>query len=292
MNKLEKALFETGSIKIADADKQFWYTSGTIGPYFVNTHFLYGSEKDANELLSFIDKNTADKFKFANELTDRIVDFYKANSLYKEVIDYFILKFKSEEKFLNAGYITGGERRDWFFSVIAAYLTGKKHLFIFKDLSVCDKEKIITDIKGADVVHISDLVTQASSYKRAWIPAIKNINGKFILNASIVDRDEGGKFFFDSNNIVDISAVTINISFLKMLLENKIINQKQFDLIVEFKKDPISYGKNYLSENKNFLINSLSDGKSRSKTERCIKENPYNMDFSEILDKSIISNIK
>jgi len=29
---------------------------GTIGPYYINTHFLYGSEEKANKLLEFIDK--------------------------------------------------------------------------------------------------------------------------------------------------------------------------------------------------------------------------------------------
>lgn len=32
-------------------------------------------------------------------------------------------------------YISGGERRDWFFSNIIAYLLGKPHISIYKDLS-------------------------------------------------------------------------------------------------------------------------------------------------------------
>ena len=54
MSKLMSLLFETNAFKICEENKPFWYTSGKIGPYFVNTHFLYGSENDANELLDFI----------------------------------------------------------------------------------------------------------------------------------------------------------------------------------------------------------------------------------------------
>jgi len=30
-------LFETNALKIAPAEKPFWYTSGLIGPYYINT---------------------------------------------------------------------------------------------------------------------------------------------------------------------------------------------------------------------------------------------------------------
>jgi len=54
--KLIKWLFDTNAIRVCPKDKPFWYTSGTIGPYYINTHFLYGSEEKANKLLEFIDK--------------------------------------------------------------------------------------------------------------------------------------------------------------------------------------------------------------------------------------------
>ncbi len=37
--KLIEGLFETDAIKVCPAGKPFWYTSGKIGPYYVNTHF-------------------------------------------------------------------------------------------------------------------------------------------------------------------------------------------------------------------------------------------------------------
>ena len=55
MNNIVSYLFETNALKICPDNKPFWYTSGKIGPYYINTHFLYGSEKDAVDLLKFID---------------------------------------------------------------------------------------------------------------------------------------------------------------------------------------------------------------------------------------------
>ena len=56
MSDLVSYLFETNAIRFCEENKPFWYTSGKIGPYFINTHFVYGSEKDAVELLAFIDE--------------------------------------------------------------------------------------------------------------------------------------------------------------------------------------------------------------------------------------------
>ena len=53
--KLVNWLFQTGAVRVCQEGKPFWYTSGTIGPYYINTHFLYGNEKKALELLEKID---------------------------------------------------------------------------------------------------------------------------------------------------------------------------------------------------------------------------------------------
>ena len=54
-------LFETTAVRVCPEGKPFWYTSGTIGPYYINTHFLFGSEEKALELLEKIDAEKANK---------------------------------------------------------------------------------------------------------------------------------------------------------------------------------------------------------------------------------------
>ena len=41
-------------------------------------------------------------------------------------------------------------------------------------------------------MHIADLITVASSYIRAWIPAIKNLGSDMVWSCSVVDRMQGG----------------------------------------------------------------------------------------------------
>ena len=55
MKDIMSLLFETNAFKIAEENNPFWYTSGKIGPYFINADYLYGSESDSKELLEYID---------------------------------------------------------------------------------------------------------------------------------------------------------------------------------------------------------------------------------------------
>jgi len=287
LNIIEELLFETNAMKVANENSPFWYTSGMIGPYFINTHFLFGNEYEANKVLSFIDDNILkDKISFVNEITKIIINFYNSNTIYKSVIDYFYNNLKRFESFNDSDYISGGERRDWFFSLIIAELFNKKHIFISKNLETFNIDGIIDSIKDKKVVHLADLVTEASSYKRSWIPAIKNIGGKITFTAAIVDRNQGGKEFFLNERIDFYSLVTINDDFFVNASNSGIINSKQLDLIRDFAKDPISYGKNFIINNINFLKDSLNstDKSIQTKAKKLITENPYNFE-KEFFDR-------
>ena len=63
MSDIMSYLFKTNAIKFCEENKPFWYTSGKIGPYFINTHFVYGSEKEASDLLKSIIQKYKDEPK-------------------------------------------------------------------------------------------------------------------------------------------------------------------------------------------------------------------------------------
>ena len=66
-DKLVEMLYQTEAFKVAPADKPFWYTSGKLGPFYINTHYLYGSGKAAEDLLAKID---ATKTEMLNALIE------------------------------------------------------------------------------------------------------------------------------------------------------------------------------------------------------------------------------
>ena len=48
-NTIIEALFATKAVRVAPENQPFWYTSGRLGPFFINTHFLLENEAAAGE---------------------------------------------------------------------------------------------------------------------------------------------------------------------------------------------------------------------------------------------------
>ena len=84
MSDIMSYLFETKAVRFCEENKPFWYTSGKIGPYFINTHFVYGSEKDASELLAFIDECLKDKSSLPEKVFQKVLKQYNERLYYKK----------------------------------------------------------------------------------------------------------------------------------------------------------------------------------------------------------------
>lgn len=195
-NPIVSWLFETDAVRVCPEGQPFWYTSGKLGPFYINTQFLYGSEEAANALLTVIEQACAgDKLRFYDKVYGEIEKQLAACPIYRQLID---LMTEAARK-MDVDFVSGGERRDFFFSMPVARKLGLGHLSIFKDLS-----SVYTDANGVSMpagqaslsgkrsVHIADLVTVASSYIRAWIPAVEGLGAKIACSLAVVDRDQGG----------------------------------------------------------------------------------------------------
>ena len=72
-NPIVSWLFETDAVRVCPEGQPFWYTSGKLGPFYINTQFLYGSEAAANALLSVIEEACAgDKLAFYGKVYGEI----------------------------------------------------------------------------------------------------------------------------------------------------------------------------------------------------------------------------
>lgn len=284
MSKIMSYLFSTNAIRFCEENKPFWYTSGKIGPYFINTHFVYGSEEDASKLLSFIDESLSDKLTLPEKVFQKVLKQYEENEIYHNVIDemknYIVENINVDE----VDYISGGERRDWFFSNMLAYLLNKPHISIYKDLStVVSDSKFettspITDINGKKVLHIADLVTVASSYLRAWIPAIRNLGGTMCWSCVVVDRMQGGKEKMEAEGVKSLSLVNVDNTLFETAYKNGIINENQLDMLKNFFKNPDETMKQFLINHPEFLENALkSDEKTVKRAKLLVDGNLYGL---------------
>ena len=284
MSNLMSYLFETNAIRFCEENKPFWYTSGKIGPYFINTHFVYGNEKDAVELLSFIDECLSDKLSLPGKVFEKVLKQYETNEIYKNVIDTMRSYIEENIDISEIDYISGGERRDWFFSNIISYLLDKPHLSIYKDLSVVESDSkfenthSIETLEGKKVLHIADLITVASSYIRAWIPAIKNLGSNICWSCVVVDRMQGGKDKIEAEGIKSLSLVQVDTNLFRKALELNIINASQVEMLDAFFKNPDESMKQFLINHPEFLENALnSDEKTKKLAKLLIDGNLYGL---------------
>lgn len=282
MSDIISYLFETNAIKFCEENKPFWYTSGKIGPYFINTHFIYGNEADAKELLSFIDEQLSDKMALPKNVFEKVLSQYNSNKIYKDVIDTMITTIKENINVDEIDYVSGGERRDWFFSNMIAYLLDKPHISIYKDLNaVVSDSKFETTvaldrIDDKKVLHVADLVTVASSYIRAWIPAIEKFGAKMRWSCVVVDRMQGGSEKIKEKGVLPLSLVQVDKSLFAKAKEMNVINETQQEMLNGFFENPDETMKQFLINHPEFIEESLNaDEKTAKRAKLLVDGNLY-----------------
>jgi len=277
-------LFGTTAFRACTPNKPFWYTSGTIGPYYINTHFLYGSEKKATDLLSYIDSEKSGKESLTYKLWEKTKANYENDDIYKGLIDSMVDFIKEKVAIDEIDYISGGERRDWFFSIMAAELLNKPHITIFKDLDayvgkVAEKKLVkASSLKGAKVLHIADLITEASSYERAWVPAINALGGKISDSVVVVDRMQGGAKVLEGLGVASHAMISIDESLFSSALKQGLINEAQSTMLLSYFHNPKEAMRNFLVENKGFLEDALKgDAKTAARAKLLVEKDIYGL---------------
>ena len=284
MSDIISYLFQTDAIKFCKENQPFWYTSGKIGPYFINTHFIYGNETDAKELLSYIDAQLADKMALPGNVFKKVLAQYQSNTIYKDVIDTMITLIQQKINIDEIDYISGGERRDWFFSNIIAHLLNKPHISIYKDLTAVvsdsnfETSTPLEAIESKKILHVADLMNVASSYLRAWIPAIETMGGTMCWSCVVVDRMQGGTEKVKEKNVVPLSLVQVDKSLFAKAVKMNVINPTQQEMLNNFFENPDETMRQFLRNHPEFLENSLkADEKTAKRAKLLIDGNLYHL---------------
>ena len=285
MSDLMSYLFETNAIRFCEENKPFWYTSGKIGPYFINTHFVYGNEKNAVELLSFIDECLADKLTLPEKIFQKVLNQYQTNEIYKNIIDTMKNYIEENIDVSQIDYISGGERRDWFFSNMISYLLNKPHVTIYKDLTTVVSNSDFTSsepvslIEGKNFLHLADLLNQSASFTRAWIPAIKNLGSNIVWSIFAVDRMQGGTETLTNDGVKVHSLLQIDDSLFTTAKELGVINDEQLTMLRNFKNDPDGSMKQFLIDHPEFIENAKNSDnpKTVKRVNTLIEQNIYGL---------------
>ena len=274
-NPIISWLFETDAVRVCPEGQPFWYTSGKLGPFYINTQFLYGSEAAANALLKTIEEACAgEKLAFYDKVWADISAQLESCPIFSQLIDLLT----EEARKLDVDFVSGGERRDFFFSMPVAKKLGLGHLSIFKDLSCVytDANGVSMDpaeanLAGKKSVHIADLITVASSYIRAWIPAVEALGAKIAYSLAVVDRDQGGSEILAKAGCPLTTLITIKPELFEQAKALGRVTDAQVELVNSFIADPDKFLHDFLVAHPDFLANEIAKGgKSAQRAELCI----------------------
>jgi len=276
-------LFKTNAIRVCPEEKPFWYTSSKIGPYYINTHFLYGNEEKANSLLKVIDVCKENKMVCSEIIMELARKNFESDEIFRGLITSMCEYIKINFDLKKIDYISGGERRDWFFSLIIANILKMPHITIFKDLTAVLYKNGVTseiiDIMNANVLHIADIITEASSYIRAWIPAIQALNGNLKYSLVVVDRLQGGAEKLNNAGVESHSLMNVDKVLFDGALEEKYITLLQHNMLINYLENPTETMRDFLKVHPEFIKNSLqSDTKTAERAKICVEQNIYGLE--------------
>ena len=120
-------------------------------------------------------------------------------------------------------------------------------------------------------MHIADLVTVASSYIRAWIPAVEGLGAKIACSLAVVDRDQGGSQILADAGCPLTTLVVIKPELFETAHKMGRITDKQLALVLHFIDDPDAFMRSFLLAHPDFLANELAKGgKSAQRAQLCI----------------------
>lgn len=279
---LLEALIRSAALRIAPPGEVFWYTSGTVGPYYINTHYLFGGPECAEDLLRLIDAEARSP-GFHARLRERVHERLAADPDYRGVVEALATQIEGSEAGGACDWVSGGERRDWFFSLAVAERLGRPHLYLYKDrtalLAEGDRTGAAEGLEGVRTAHVADLVTEASSYLRAWIPAIRGRGGDMAISANVVDRAQGGLEALGAAGVEARALLRVDEDLFADLFRRGLIDAVQHAVLVDYFRDPTGAMRRFLTEHPGFVEQALrgEDGKAASRARLLVENDPYGL---------------
>jgi len=170
----------------------FPYTSGEIGPYFVQSGVVQCDGRDYLEA--------------TNTMSGIILDSVDKSTLPNSVI-------------------SGGETRDWIFSNPASINLSRlldysvPHVMLYKD-----GKTVGANMVGKQAIHVADLNNEGSSPRKYWVPIIRKAGGTINHIFFYVDRLEGGVQVMQELGLESHAVVPLDNHAWDYLMENGVVD--------------------------------------------------------------------
>jgi orotate phosphoribosyltransferase len=281
---LLKRLISTNGLAVRKSikDEAFWYTSCKPGPFYINTENIAGQVK-ANEVLNSLDnilKGNLSIEQQSKAIYETVNQVVVSDDAYGASIDALLAYYLEQNN--NPTLISGGERRDWFFSIPIAKKLKIPHIYLFKSgvYHVTDHKgnSIPLEISGHKVLHVADIINQASSYLNRWIPILKRVGVDFTETLSVTVRSQEGIDKLKEYSISVISPLVVDIRLFKEAYNLSLINEFSYNEIMQFYDSPREWTRQYIAESSiNNYPKLYPDKIKEARIQSFLKNDPYHL---------------
>jgi len=115
-------------------------------------------------------------------------------------------------------------------------------------------------LAGKLCLHISDCVNEASSYERAWAPAIAGTGARICASLTVLDRRQGGGAVLRALDIKHLALASIDADFFSRAHGCGYINERQRSQLLDYIADPNGAMRAFLKTHPGFIADALSGG--------------------------------
>jgi hypothetical protein len=277
-DELLKLIHDTSAVSIWDHAKGpvFWYAANVPGPFYVNTEKVIGehlSQKLLREITAIV-AGTVDTQVRAEQLNQLVLDAFKNSPSWQKLIRTMIARARLEFPLGSFTTISGGERRDWLFSIPFAHTVNAPHLFLFKNnSSYCEQT-----IKAKEnVLHVSDLINNAASFFDSWQPMLKQLHLGCAGNLCVNLRGENGLRRLTDDGQKTVAMLTIDVDFFRRLHAAGLITRSMFEEIAIFFGSSQDWAATYLIGKADLFDANGCDAKSFERLRSFIQNDPWKL---------------
>lgn len=276
-NTLLKIIHDTKAVSIWNhaTGPVFWYAASVPGPFYVNTERVIGPEL-AEHLLKEITAIMAtpcaapDRAALLDQL---MMEAYRNSPQYQEVIAAMIAKTNQEFPSQTFDVISGGERRDWLFSIPLSHALNKPHVYLFKDHSFY----CATSPPASRTLHVADLINNAASYFDAWFPILAKGKFDYIGTICVNIRGHNGLKRLQEHGKKTVTLNHVDQSFFDQSLASGLITQATRDEVELYFSSPTAWAERYLMSDINLYDVHNLDAKSCERMVSFFTKDPWSL---------------
>ncbi|MDY0029161.1 MAG: hypothetical protein RBR86_04365 [Pseudobdellovibrionaceae bacterium] len=260
----------------------FWYAAGVPGPFYVNTEKLIGADQSAallEAINGIVGKDPLSSEMKSEAVREAVLKSYHSNEVFRRIVATMIET--SPFPISGIDLISGGERRDWFFSVPFAEELGLDHLYIFKNGDVFRRSGNTANPSGMRCVHISDLINNAASYFDKWLPILADHKMDLLGTISVINRGQVGMDRLKEADVKVHTLKSIDLPLFSELAQSGLIPISAGDEISLYFKSKEDWARKYiLARPEVFGLNAGLDEKSKDRLKSFLAQDPWGLEPS------------